>query len=282
MYELKQLLEVEQDGLPLRVTEQQQLEEFEKLLLPKICERLRAEYADEIDEATAKMLLHVTWIKTNCETIRNITNQNLFELSDALSEISPATPLLNSMQLNEIYCRLLIVIARKITQCQKRLERKLGVDEVLACRIPACPLIEGYPDLAQLPGSSVLDKKLLFGGFDLTELPAFHRQKVLAVGTIRELKSLGLQRAIERLSVSLLDLHRKCRDQICRSEHCNDNPGPKILARMRPDIPSLPSQILPDAKQVDEQFCLGLLWNETNLCHAWWHGLENKRVGGAL
>ena len=100
LYELKQLLEVEQDGLPLRVTEQQQLEEFEKLLLPKICERLRAEYADEIDEATAKMLLHVTWIKTNCETIRNITNQNLIELSDALSEISPATPLLNSMQLN--------------------------------------------------------------------------------------------------------------------------------------------------------------------------------------
>ena len=58
-------------------------------------------------------------------------------------------------------------------------------------------------------------------------------------------------------------------------------PGPLILARLRPDLPSLLAKYLPGDGDVDELCCLGLLWKETDQCSAWWHALDHSWPGVA-
>lgn len=276
---MKALLEIEHDGQTLKDEEKQELEELEKILIPKIRDTLRAKHGDEVDEATALALLHDTWVETDSQTMRNITDQNLAELEEALSESLPGTPALTMSELKEIYGRLIILIARRIIDGTSLEARRIERDDVLGCRTAPYAATSGYPDLSAVPGKCALDKKVRLGGFDPTELPGMHKQKALAEWTVRKLKSLGLQEILERLTTAIVDLQGVCRNKVCRHQGINDKPGPLILDMLRPELPCLAAHYFPDTDDVDEQFCLGVLWGETDRCMAWWHGLDSPGKG---
>ena len=116
----------------------------------------------------------------------------------------------------------------------------------------------------------------MLGGFDPTELLNFHRQKSQAEWIERRLKSLGLTDSLERLTTALLDLQATCRHRVCREQAIRHKPGPIILKMLRPELGLLAREYFPESREVDEQFCLGILWWQTDLCPAWWHGLNQN------
>jgi hypothetical protein len=272
LYRLKQLLEIEHDAQTLSEEENSELGWFESVLIPRIIETLRDRFSDSVDEVTAKTLLHSSHIDTDSWIFRS-TNNNLIELSDALSELYPGHPPVTTQELWNIYSRLLLLILGKIITGVSREARKIATEEVLNCRSTPNMVNNDYPDLEKVSGATILDKKARLGGFDPTEFPTFHRQKRWAEWVIRRLRSLGEVEQIDHLTVVLLDNQRICRDKICRQQGIKQNTGPKILSVLIPKLASIASNFFPDITDVDEQFCLGLLWRETNLCAIWWHGL---------
>ncbi|MCI0337693.1 MAG: dsDNA nuclease domain-containing protein [Acidobacteria bacterium] len=275
LYRLKFLLAVEHDGQSLKDEEREELCELESVLIPKIWEHFRDKHKEDIDEASARSLLHSTWIETDCPALRDTTNQNLIELGEALSEVFPGVPSPSHNHLKEMYCRLLVLVAKRIIIGISLEERRITRPDVLNCRWSSCS-IEGQPDLNKVPGDTVMDKKLYLGGFDPTEWPRFHRQKALAGWTVLKLENLGLQQSLERLSVAIVDLHGECRHHLCRNQKIIGNPGPHILEQVRSSLSELGRTYFPEDDEVNEQFCLGLLWRETDSCHAWWHGLDGS------
>jgi len=125
-----------------------------------------------------------------------------------------------------------------------------------------------------MPGSTTLDKKVRLGGFDPTEFPVFHKQKKLAEWVVRKFETLGLSNDLYRLTTAILDLQMACRHKVCREQGIKQKPGPKILEMLRPELTPLATKYFPEFKDIDDQFCLGVLWQETDLCPAWWHGLD--------
>jgi len=282
LYRLKFLLDIEHDGQTLKDEEKQELEGIEKLLVPKIRQTLHKEHGDDVDEATALALLHDTWIETDSPTLRNTEKQNLAELEEALSEAHPGGPPLTMSNLREIYLRLIILIVRRIIESPSPEMRRIERDDVLGCCTVRFAATDGYPDMDAVPGETLLDKKAHLGGFDPTELPRLHKQKALAEWTIRKLKSLGLQELLERLTTAIVDLQGECRNKVCRGQGINERPGPLILDMLRPELPSLAAKYFPNSDEVDEQFCLGVLWGETNRCIAWWHELNGSTKGATI
>jgi hypothetical protein len=152
--------------------------------------------------------------------------------------------------------------------------RRVRYEDVLNCRTTTHTPGEGFPNLDLVPGRTLLDKKAWLGGFDPTELPVFHKQKELAEWPMRRLQSLGLVGDLRRLTTAILDLQRHCRHKVCREQGINRKPGPKILSMLHPELSSLAAKYFPESGEVDEQFCQGVLWQETDLCSVWWHELD--------
>jgi hypothetical protein len=271
LYRLRFLLEILHDGQDMTADEQADLSQFEKVILPKIQEVLLNQYSDHIDTVTAISLLHNTWIQTDSFTVRN--PNNLDELGGALSELLTGVSPYTIFQLREMYDRLILLIVRKIITCRSIETRRIKREDVLSCRVASNSPGEGYPDLENLPGATTLDKKARLGGFDPTELPLFHKQKKLAEGTERWLRSLDLDDVLDHMIASILDLHRECRHTICREQGVHQKPGPIILSQLRPELAQIVRKYS-SGIDVDEQFCLGLLWQQTDHCSAWWHGLD--------
>ena len=272
LYPLKRLLEIKHDGQTYRADEQQEMQRYEGVWAPKICEILQKDHNDSIDHSTAVGLLYRTWIETDCSELRN-TN-NLSEIESALDNLLPGTLPRAFSELSEMYDRLLLLIVRKIITGRSMEMRRIVRQDVLNCRIAPQTSGAGYPDWGKLPGSTLLEKKVLLGGFDVTELPTLHKQKSLAEWTKRQLESIGLADTLRRLTMAIVDLQMNCRHQVCREQGVNQQPGPKILSVLRPSLAPLVAQYFPEAKEVDEQFCLGILWQETDLCSTWWNSLE--------
>jgi len=271
LYRLKLLLEIEHDGQTHSADEQEELKLFEKILVPRIQANLLDRYQDSIDNEAAVSLLHNTWIETDCPMVRN--PNNLIELESALSDLLPGTPSYTTVQLKEVYDRLLLLIVRKILTGRSLDTRQITRGDVLNCRTTPRASEAGYPNLDVIPGCTTLDKKAWLGGFDPTEFPLFHRQKKLAEWTRRKFETLGLTNDLDRLTIAILDLHTACRHKVCREQGIQQKPGPRILEMLRPKLTSLATKYFPESKDVDDQFCLGVLWRETDLCPAWWHGL---------
>ncbi len=269
LYRLKFLLEIKHDGQPYRDDEREDMERFQEVLLPRILDRMATEHGDQIDAQTGLLLLHNTWIDTNYSVLQS--PNNLVELDAALLALFPGTPRCRIDQLERMYVTLLVLVARRIKECTTIEDRRMTTQDVLGCRVASSAPEIGFPDLDQLPGSTPMDKKALLGGFDPTEIPMFHRQAKLAAADMRELANLGLQDRLERLRVALLDEQAHCRNRICREQGIQRAPGPEIRSLLRLGLASLARTHFPHSPFVDEQFCLGVLWEETDLCYAWWH-----------
>ncbi len=275
LYRLKQLLEIIHDGQPLSFEEQKDLDWFRATLTPRVQKNLIKNYSHELEAIEIIALLDQTYIDTDSWLLR-ASNNHLIELGDALYQVFPGSPALTTIQLRNIYDRLILLVLRKIITEVSLEKRKITIQDVLNCRTASYYSGEELPDLEEVPGSSLLDKKALLAGFDPTELPVFHKQKQLAEWTNRRLDILGFSEALLHLNVALLDHHYSCRDKVCRQDGIDMQPGPKILSLIKPKLPSLISNYFPNTNDIDEQYCLGILWKETDLCSIWWHGLRKS------
>jgi hypothetical protein len=274
LYSLKNLLEAEHNYGILEQDEIDLLEQLEAVILPRIQEILHDKYNEDVSIDEARELLHKTWIETDHPTLRRPFNVEVLET--ALEEACPSPSQFSTTQLRDIYDRLLLLIIRKIIRGKTPEERKIRAADVLNCRTEECALGDVLPDLSAVPGRTLLDKKAFLGGFDPTELPLFSRQKLNALGTERELQTLRAKN-LDKLRLALLDHQRKCRHMVCRDMGVVDKPGPQILAMVEPELENIAATYFPGVTEVDAQFCKGLLWDETNLCQAWWH---NFNIGG--
>jgi hypothetical protein len=272
LYRLKLLLEIRHDGQIYSADEQKDLKLFERVLLPRIRANLLGKHQDNIDDETAASLLHNTWIETDCPMMRN--PNNLTELENALSDLFPGTPSYTTLQLKEMYGRVLLLIVGKIVTGRSPDTRRITRGDVLNCRTTPRAPGAGFPDLGGIPGRTTLDKKARLGGFDPTEIPVFHRQKKLAQWVTLELETLDLTKELDHLTTAILDLQTACRHKVCREQGVEQKPGPRILEMLRPKLSALATHYFPESRDVDDQFCLGVLWRETDLCPAWWHALD--------
>jgi hypothetical protein len=277
LYRLKALLEIEHDGQKLTAAEAQELQAFEDTLIPEIQGQVDGD-TDPVDVALARTLIHKTWIDTDSDLLRS--PRCIEELDQALAETAPGEPH-TVRALNEFHDRLVLMILRKIIRGRNLDDRKITPEDVLSCRTECGADIPWYPDLGRVPGLTPLEKKAHLGGFDSTELRGFQKQAKLAEWHIRKLRALGLSERLERLTAALIDEHSVCRHELCRLGGSNERPGPDILARIRKALDGLARQYFPDSTDIDKQFCLGLLWRETNLCNVWWHGLDGSAAGGS-
>lgn len=285
LYRLKSLLDIKHDGQSLTSTEQGDLEQLEEAIIPRIQDVLLSEHGEAIDSVTAQALLHKTWIETDCPSVHypsdltELDPKNLYDLEFALADLLPGAPACTIVQLRQIYERLLLLVLRQIIIGKSLATRQISLQDVLDCRTASQAFSDGYPNLDSVPGRTLLEKKLRLGGFDPTELPVFHRQKELAQWPIRRLESLGLTTELKRLTIAILDLQRNCRHTICREQRIDQQPGPMILSMLRPELTPLATKYFPESSDVDDQFCQGVLWRETDLCSIWWHGLMGFSQG---
>jgi hypothetical protein len=273
LYYFKQLLEILHDGQSFNSSEKSIFEELISCLVPRIQGFLRTKFNDDVDEKLAKDLIYKTWIDTNSiELNRDILSELHYALnSDPLSQAQYTT-----QQLQKIHDQILLLVLRKILCTSSLTERSITKDDVLLCRTSSLPI--GNINLDKLPGESNLEKKAYLGGFDVSEIPVFDRQRKQADWTSRRLQVLGVDYELARLTTALLDLQSNSRHGICRKQGISEKPGPQILSVVREGIPDIRKQIFPNHPEVDDQFCLGILWNQTNECVAWWHAFENTQV----
>jgi len=275
LYRLKYLLEIRQSGQGFEVKEAEDFVAIELELIPKIQEQLRQEHKeDRVDEKQVKDCFYKTWIETDSLDLNGV--EVLEELQNGLTEGQQDEASYTTYQLGKIYDRIVLLVIRKILETKSLEERKITKDDVLQCKVS--PIVFGDIDLDKIPGLTMLDKKTYLGGFDATETPIFHRQRKQADWIWRKLEVLGLRQDLERLTTSILDLQGVCRNSICRKQGINIKPGPQILDQLRPQLMPVASSILPGQPDVDEQFCLGIIWKETNLCSAWWHSFDQNRL----
>lgn len=281
LYRLKSLLDIKHDGQSLTSNEQADLAQLAEAIIPRIRDVLLSEHGEDIDNTTAQALLHKTWIETDCPRVHypsdlaELDPNNLYELELALAELLPGTPAWTVVQLRRMYERLLLLVLRQIILGNRLATRQINLQDVLDCRTASETFSDGYPDLDSVPGRTLLEKKLRLGGFDPTELPVFYKQKELAQWPIRRLESLGLATDLQRLTTAILDLQQSCRHKICREQRIDQQPGPTILSMLRPGLTPLATKYFPGSSDVDDQFCQGVLWQETDLCSIWWHGLKD-------
>lgn len=270
LYRLKHLLDIQHDGQVLNDEESKELQELRRVVIPRIMELLENEYGDAVDEDTANTLLDNTFIRTDTVILRK--NNNIEELGAALQIAVPGAGF-TFPQIQDMYDKLLLLIVRKLFIGRSD-ARRITEEEVEGCFVNPVPLILHDLNLDEVPGDTLLDKKLFLGGFDPTEFRPFHKEKVMASGTRRELEAFGHKRRMEKLSMALVDYQVAQRHQVCRQLGVTNNPGPVILAALRPALLEIARRYFPQEPDVDEQYCLGELWNETNSCTIWWHALK--------
>jgi hypothetical protein len=275
LYQIKHLLEILHDGQEFNTSEAKAFSAIEQFLIPKIQETLREKH-NEVNITYADVKEYITRTRIETNSLDLIGGDALEELERNLVQNGYDGPRYTTFQLENIYDRILLMVVRKIIKTKSPEERKITQEEVLQCK--TSPLIVGNIDLDKVPGQTVLDKKAYLGGFDITEIPIFSRQRKLADWTWRRLDALGLRRDLDRLTIALLDLQGVCRNSVCRIQGVRTQPGPKILEQLRPKILPLAATIIPDQPDVDEQFCLGIIWNETELCSAWWQGFAENEL----
>lgn len=269
LFRLKQLLELLHAGIPWSAEEEKDFEQLFSAIAPRIIEVMNTEYAETVSRDSARALVCNTWIETDSATLRS--PDAVGALGTAFDDAFPGAFPYTTAQIREIYGRLLLMIIGKIRK-KTIAERRTVLADILGCRIPTTHAGLGT-DLSTVAGVTILDKKAVLGGFDLTEVPAFHRQRLLAEATVRRLMPMGYSDALEKLIMDIIDRQTICRDDVCRKQRMTKNTGPAILTLLRAQIAvmikggQLPSEL------VNEQLCLGLAWRETDLCTLWWHAL---------
>jgi hypothetical protein len=269
---LKFFLETEHAGQGLAPAESSEFGELEREIVKRISELMRENHSERVDNTLARQLLHNTWIDTRSIYVRS---RPFYDgLAHVLLETFPGQPPCAMPHLEAIYRRILLMIATRIITKNTIAERSIRRADILSCRVEATRPEPGLPDLDSQPGTSAVDKKALYGGFDATELPAFGLQRIRADSKRRRLELLGRQEQIEDLSLALITDQQYCRRLVSKSS-TGIPAGPDILEMMRSRIGTHIETYCRETTDVDEPFCLGLLWSATDECHLWWH-----RLGG--
>ncbi|HYT43991.1 MAG TPA: hypothetical protein VEP90_16745 [Methylomirabilota bacterium] len=275
LWRLKHLLEIKHSEQIYQPTEQEELDRFESELIPFIQNIMLSSYGEDLDNDTVIALLHNTWIETECRMVR--TPDNVKELDAALEELHPGVPPHTVPQLQNILDGLTMMIVKKIIKTTSIAERHILKDDVLDCRSTILNILQNdYPDLNQIPGHTILDKKAWLGGFNPTEMPRFHRHKVLAENFTRRYSSLSMEDELERLVDALLECQGECRDIVCRVNGMQKDPGPLILRMVKQRLAQLRTAYSPPTENIDDMICMGLIWRETDKCYAWWSSLNNS------
>lgn len=268
LYALKFLLQVELDGYARSADENAQLSKIEAVVLPLIQKGMQ-EHGESLSLDEVRQLLHSTTIDTDSALLRN--PDCVGQMALALELAVPAEPSRTQNELRAIVDRLLLKILRTIISTSRVQDRRLCAQDVLSCRAGVDGGAINAINLGALPGRTILEKKALLGGFDPTEVPVFQKQKLLADATIRELLPLGYERETERFAMRIVDHQHALRDAVCRRTRTDGKSGPDILRSFRDSSASLLDRHALPAEYVDLQFCLGLLWRETDLCSVWWN-----------
>lgn len=268
LYRLKTLLEIKHSGQEFTPAELVEFTELEAEVIFRIKEILKTKYNEPVDDEIACSLLHGSWIDTKSPYLRS---QPLYdELSSVLLASFPGQPACTMPQLQDIYRRILSIIVNRIITGKTLEERTIRCNDILNCRAQAIAPEYGLPDLSQLPGDTRLEKKAIYAGFDVTELPVLALLRLKADSKRRKLETLGLGEKVEELALMLMIGQQSCRRAL--SKNCTQlQIGPEILEMVQSEIRAHFSTYFSNLNEVDELFCQGLIWQATNDCHLWWH-----------
>jgi hypothetical protein len=272
LYRIKFLLQIKHDGQTHNSEEAAELASIEAKIIPNIQKRMKEDYGETLAPEDARELFRACWIETDSVLLRN--PDCIGSLATALESVTGSGDSRTPNELRRIVDRILLKVLRTIILTLKLEDRRVTAKDVLVCRSEVRnATVEGV-DLDSLPGRSVLEKKVLLGGFDATEVGGFQRQMVHSDAVMRELRQLADPRELDRFVTHVLDEQLKARDHICRVNGVNAGPGPQILRHIRDSISCLLAESKLPSGFVDAQLCLGLMWRETDQCSLWWHALQ--------
>lgn len=269
---LKHLLEILHQNNDFLPDESQELLNYEQNIVPRIAELLSEKSGRLVDFNEGVNLLHKTFIETNSQFVR--THFDFANLSLGFRTTCPDMQNADIPAMEKIYQRLLILIVDKTLHGDSFASRSIYKDDVINCRFEPVSVTGGLPDLDNLPGNSVIEKKALYGGFDKSESPLFTRLYINTIIKKRELALFGLDGIVENLSLALMSKQFSYRRLLSKDNEKNEI-GPNIYEKVQLDIPSLLATYTQNYKQVDEVFCLGLLWEATDKCYLWWNCLDS-------
>lgn len=268
---LKQLLDIQRSGQSFTAEEAEDYRWYRDRLAPEIQRRC----GRGLTKPAAEALLAATTIETSDATLRQRIDFGLID--QCLAECRPGHPAPPVSELQNMYDRLILLIVQRVIRTRSRDERRITAQDVLGCADAPPRAVEGLPDLAGLHGRTTLEKKALYAGFDITEMPAISRQRLAAGVRKRELEALGLENQLQYLVSALLEHQMAERRALGQSPLPNEDFGPALLARLRPTLSTIPSRYFPSIADLDGSFCIGLLWDESQACNAWWHRLPAPR-----
>lgn len=270
---LKQLLDIRHDGYGMRAEEEKELAELEVVIVGRIVALMLEEHYESVETSLASELLARTHIETGSKRIRNHVNYD--ELAEIIAQAFPGQIELRFSQLHDFYERILLLIIKKILRGGNLEQRTISRDDILNCRYQSQLPEIGLPDLDLLPGSTVADKKALYGGFCIDEMPVFAKQRLNTQMKKRKLEALGLSEQITDLSLNLITVQRRYRRNMSNQLHYRGI-GPEILKCLEDDFPSCIQDYFHN-HEVDSVFCHGLIWQETNDCTLWWHRFSETK-----
>ena len=130
---------------------------------------------EDFDQKIAVQLLRKTHIDSNSKYVRN--HPDYAEIANGFRVACPDLLLLDFPTLDKIYTRLLFIIVDKILNGRTFDGRAIDRQHVMDCRYEPSKIESVHPSLDELPGNNPLEKKAIFGGFSLTEISLFSRQK---------------------------------------------------------------------------------------------------------
>ncbi len=272
---LKQMLDIKHSGFLYTEQEEIEFREIENVIASKIANILEENYSENVGGAFAKELLARSWIETSSKHIRNHFNYQ--ELAELMYQAFPGQVGLSVSQLHDFYVRILLLIVGKIKSGRTIVDRTISREEVLDCRSSNINGEYGLPNLDQLPGYNIAEKKAIYGGFDITELPIFAQQRLNTNMKRRRLEALGFEDQITDLFLTLITLQRRYRREISKQNNISGI-GPDVLRCLEEKIPLCIDDNFVN-KEINEAFCHGLLWQATNECHLWWHRLGEIEGG---
>ncbi len=252
--------------------EQEEFNNLKRVVIQKIIDTLSLKFGENNNNFEDGVeLLNKTYIDTNSKLVRG--RPNLQELAYALeiSCLDIQSP--NILTLERIYNRLLIHIVEKTIRGTSVDARSITKVEVMNCRNEPISVDGKHPNLDDLPGKTVIEKKAIYAGFHLSEIPIFTRQFIRASEKSRLFSILGLEENVNDFSLALMSKQNYYRREIS-DERKTIGIGPNIYQKIQEDLPTLIQTYLPNVKQADEVYGLGLLWKATDECLLWWECLD--------
>jgi hypothetical protein len=224
--------------------------------------------------------LKVAEFQTSSSYLRNpidigsYCQQNLIFLDQAMGDAIEGCPSFSALDLSRMYSHLLALIVEVIATRKSGDSRQIGLEDVKEACLMGQSSGSGLPDLTAYDGRNLAEKKANLAGFDPTTFPLIAKQRKLALAALRELSETHHADDVDLLITEVLQEHEQQRDLVSKNHPGTLKIGKRIFKSFQERLEAVNYILVPRIGRLERSTYFGILWEEANKCHAWFHGTE--------